>query len=153
MALILVSLVQLAFIFERQIGIENAVRDAARRAATYTTNSAALAGTNGTFVLNLLETDILPNSQGYADSNLELAKVCYDDAPAASGYTEVTVNVLVRYRHPLFLPLITQILDGIDGTTDNAFAAQTESQFVVENDASSNQSIGGVEVCRQDANP
>jgi len=143
MALILVSLVQFAFIFERQIGIENAVRDAARRGATYTTTSSAQASTNATNVLNLLETSILPNAQGYSYSNLAFAKVCYSDQVDSSNLTSVKITVTVRYRHPLFLPLITQIIDGIDGAQDNAFAAQTSSEFTVQNDSSTSQSICG----------
>ncbi len=150
MALILVSLVQFAFIFERQIGIENAVRDAARRGATYTTTSSASALTNGVAVLNLLEASLAANTESYSHSNLEWAKVCYADQTDSSGYTSVKITVSARYRHPLFLPIITGIIDGIDGSVDNAFAVQTSSTFTVQNDATTNQSIGGTPVGVQD---
>lgn len=149
MALILVSIVQFAFIFERQIGIENAVRDAARRAATFTTDSSNAAA-NAATVLNLLETVNLPNAEGYSYSNLAWAKVCYATQTDLSTLTSVAVTVTVRYKHPLFLPIISQILDSVDGTPDNAFAAQTKSTFTVQNDATKNASVGGSPVGVQD---
>jgi Flp pilus assembly protein TadG len=147
MALILVSLVQFALIFERQIGIENAVRDAARRGATFTTETNAEAVTNSSFVWHLL-TDtgglLQANVQGYDGNNppLKEAEVCFRDETDASGKSQVLVKVTVTYAHPLFLPLISQILDPIDGFQDSAFRAKTASEFVVQNNPDFGSSIG-----------
>ena len=137
MVLIFAALVQFAFIFERQIGIENAVRDGARRAATYETVDATDAAINGPFtwslvffVGGLLET----NAQGYDPLQAVDQKVCYRTQTSANGVSSVLVKVSVGYKHPLFLPLITQILDPIDGTTDGALRVDTSSEFQVQND-------------------
>jgi Flp pilus assembly protein TadG len=149
MALILVSVVQLAIIFERQIGIENAVRDAARRGATFQTDTPAEVATNAPWVVNLLVTDLIPtNVQDYIPGALS-ASVCYSDELNSANLTEVVIKVTATYEHPLFLPLISQILDGIDGSPDNAFKATTSAQFVVQNDATANESVAGSGPCPQ----
>jgi len=148
MVLIFAALVQFAFIFERQIGIENAVRDGARRGATYQTDSTN-AATNATFVWNtVFGTGGLfeKNVQGYDGTLLQDPKVCYREDTGAAGFTIVLVKVSVTYRHPLFLPLITQIIDGIDGHVDNAFWVATSSEFTVQDDPAANASVGGTPV-------
>lgn len=147
MVLIFAGLTQLAFIYERQIGIENAVRDGARRAATYATTDSATATFNGTKVWclvfgsgGLMQTNVEGYSIGSAVLN---PTVKYTDATSSALLSEVVVSVSVTYKHPLFLPLITQILDGFDGNTDNALWIGTSSQFTVQNDASTAASVGG----------
>src|SRR5205823_9440255 len=50
-----------------------------------------------------------------------------------SGNPQVQVTVTVAYAHPLFLPLITAILDQIDGSSDNALLVSWASTFRVQN--------------------
>ena len=38
----------------------------------------------------------------------------------------------IPYKHPLFLPIITQILDEIDGVQDNKLLASASAEFRVE---------------------
>jgi Flp pilus assembly protein TadG len=136
LALVLGATVQLGIIYERQIGIENAVRDAARRAATFETLNITEANANGPFTLNLLRGSVglLPsNVQGYTLSDVNGLKVCYRTQTDAAGANSVMVKVSMGYRHPLFLPMITQILDGLDGTNDNALNVDTSAEFQVQN--------------------
>ena len=132
--LLLMGLVQFAIIYERQIGIENAVREAARRAATWDTQSVAAADTNSTAALAVVQT-LLGNSQTH-DPALDTLEVCYFTPLAyptdASGQYQVMVRIRESYRHPLFLPIITQILDGLDGANDSALKVSTQSEFHVE---------------------
>jgi Flp pilus assembly protein TadG len=151
MLLIFAGLVQFAFIFERQIGIENAVRDGARRAATYSTNSYSDACTNGAFIWNVVFGSggtMQTNVQGYDTSGTAVLNplVTYTTQTGSAGFKTVLVQISVTYKHPLFLPLITQIIDGIDGHTDNALWVSTSSQFTVQNDATADASVGGVPV-------
>ena len=150
MLLIFAGLVQFAFIFERQIGIENAVRDGARRAATYTTVDSTQACTNGAFIWDVVfgtGGTMQTNVQGYTDGTAVLNPfVTYTTQTGAAGFKTVLVKVSVTYKHPLFLPLITQIVDGIDGTVDNALWVSTSSEFVVQNDATTDASVGGIPV-------
>jgi len=142
MALILAGLVQFGFIYQRQIGIENAVRDAARRAATYTTDStnAPLSASNAADVAHRIWT-LLVDTGGLLRSNVSdydasgtsliASNVCYRTGTDAAGKSAVYVKVAVTYAHQLFLPLITQIVDGIDGANDQALHISTSSEFQV----------------------
>jgi len=134
--LIFAGLVQLGLIYERQIGIENAIRDGARRAATYETLNLAEADVNGPFTVTLLRGSggLLPtNVQGYSGFDLVNFNVCYRTQVDAAGVNSILVKVSAGYKHPLFLPVITQILDGFDGTMDNALLVSTSAEFLVQN--------------------
>jgi Flp pilus assembly protein TadG len=146
MVLIFAALVQFAFIYERQIGIENAVRDGARRAATYETVDLTDAGVNGPFTWNLVFGAgglMITNVQGYDGLAAVAPSVCYRTQISANGVSSVMVKVSVGYKHPLFLPIISQILDPIDGTTDGALLVNTSSEFQVENDPTIGTSADG----------
>jgi len=137
MILIFAALVQFAFIFERQIGIENAVRDGARRAATYETVDNTDSNINGPFVYNLVFLGgglLQTNVQGYDGLQAHDAKVCYRNQTSANGVTAILVKVSVGYHHPLFLPIISQLLDPLDGQIDNALNIDTSSEFQIQND-------------------
>ncbi len=132
MILILVSVVQLGVIFQRQIGLENAVREAARRGATLDTTTAN-AGLNATWTLGELQT-LLANIQGHDGSQDRGLEVCfYQPTPANDpiGNKRVVVKVDAGYAHPLFLPIVTQIMDGIDGVSDSALRGDSSSEFEV----------------------
>jgi Flp pilus assembly protein TadG len=136
MVLLLAGLSQFGLIVERQIGINNAVRDAARRGATQGTTTVGAAGTNATWTYNQLQA-LLANAQDYQSSKASNVQVCFY-TPAApdnvdpAGNSQVWVKVQMTYAHPLFLPLINVILDGIDGTTDQALQIPTSATFHVE---------------------
>ena len=146
--LILGAVVQLGLIYERQIGIQNAVRDAARRAATFETTSAADGATNGSFTWHLL-TDpdgmLASNVQGYdgSPSTLLVSQVCYRTEVDPAGDDSVMVDVRVRYAHPLFMPLVSTLLDGFDGAADNAFQIEASAEFRVQN-----RTPASVDLCR-----
>jgi Flp pilus assembly protein TadG len=145
MVLLLAGLSQIGLIAERQIGINNAVREAARRGATQAT-AAGTASTNATWTLTQLQT-LLSNAQDYQSSQASGMKVCfYSSRPEYAfpstdpgGTPQVWVTVQMTYAHPVFLPLINIILDGIDGTTDQALQISASSTFHVD---SSSTDIG-----------
>jgi Flp pilus assembly protein TadG len=146
MVLLLAALSQFGLIAERQIGIQNAVREAARRGATQTTATAAAAATNAGWTLGQLET-LLGNAQDYRSADAAGMQVCYftpaapDDVDPA-GNAQVWVTVQLRYAHPLFLPLVNVIVDPLDGATDNALAIGASSTFHVEQAGSNNIGSG-----------
>ncbi|MEO8272472.1 MAG: TadE family protein [Chloroflexota bacterium] len=137
--LILAGLVQFALIFETQIGINNAVREAARRGASLTTPDGATAQANANWTLTELQS-VLGNSQTH-DPSRDKLEVCFF-TPAqpldASGKAQVMVRITASYSHPLFLPLVNLILDGIDGVPDNSLAAGYTTQFHVEQTTDTN---------------
>jgi hypothetical protein len=147
MVLIFSALVQFGFVFERQIGIENAIRDGARRAATYATTTNAQAVTNAPLMWDVVfnsSTGLLAkNIQGFDNSALCQDSVTYTDQTDASGNTSVRVRVAATYKHPLFMPLITQIIDAIDSRTDNALAITTSSEFTVQQNTTASATVGG----------
>jgi Flp pilus assembly protein TadG len=147
LALILLSIIQLAFIFAAQIGITNAVREAARLAAVTTpTTTAAQAsgvGSNGSGVYQALTNTttgfLTRNVFVYSSGNLVTAgspitEVCYSTFQDTSGKWAVKVKVEAYYRHPLFIPLIGAILDGLDGTSGDGFRVGATEEMRVEND-------------------
>jgi Flp pilus assembly protein TadG len=144
LALIFLSIVQMAFILAAQIGITNAVREAARLAATSTpTTTVSQATTNGSGVYGALtntSTGLLKkNVMAYASSNLvtsgsPITEVCYSTFTDQAGNSAVNVKVEAYYRHPLFIPLLGAIIDSIDGTSDGAFRVGASEEMRVENE-------------------
>ena len=144
LAIIFLSIIQLGFIFAAQLGITNAVREAARLAAVTTpTTTSGQASFNGIGVYNAL-TDattgfLKRNVFAYSAGNLVVSgspetQVCYQSFTDAAGKPGVTVKVEAYYRHPLFLPLVGAILDGLDGTPDDGLRVGATEQMRVEND-------------------
>jgi Flp pilus assembly protein TadG len=145
MVLLLAGLSQFGLIAERQIGLQNAVREAARRGATQTT-TASNASTNATWTLGQLQA-LLTNAQDYQSAKASGMQVCFY-TPAApdnvdpAGNSQVWVTVRMTYAHPLFLPLINILLDGADGTTDNALGLGADATFHVEQPGSNDIGAG-----------
>jgi Flp pilus assembly protein TadG len=147
--LLVVGVVQFGVIFQRQIGIENAVREAARRGATLATPDGATAATNASWTLGELQT-LLANTQGHDPTQDRALKVCYFTPAApddfdASGNKQVMVNVAAGYAHPIFMPIISLIIDRIDGSADDALRADAASEFHVEQSGSND--LGATPVC------
>jgi Flp pilus assembly protein TadG len=144
LALLFLSILQIAFILAAQIGITNAVREAARLAATTTpTFTSTQASTNGSGVLSTLtnsSTGLLKkNVMAYASGNLVTSgspktEVCYSTFSDAAGKFAVKVKVEAYYRHPLFIPIVGAILDNIDGVSDGGFQVGASEEMRVEND-------------------
>jgi Flp pilus assembly protein TadG len=143
--LLLMGLVQFALIWERQIGIINAVRDTARITATFPVGNIVEAGQNADWAMTKLDNLLAANVQNYETSRDDI-EICIfqpsDEPNDVSGIPQVSVRIRMTYEHPLWLPLITQILDPLDGFTDQSLAASTESEFHVEQDDSVAQAIG-----------
>jgi Flp pilus assembly protein TadG len=132
--LLLMALIQFALIYERQVGITNAVREAARRTAALDAKDVGTAQANASWALNELTT-LLGNSQAH-DASRDSIEVCVG-TPAvnptdAAGQGQVMVRVTDSYKHPLWLPIITQLLDSIDGNGDQSLLASTVAEFRVE---------------------
>ncbi len=145
LALLILGIIQFSFIFAAQIGVTNAVREAARVAAittpTATDPQAAIAGpliyarltntTNGLLKQNVFAF----NSANIVTSGVADTQVCYrDTAAAADGEFTVFVKVEAGYRHPLFIPLLSGLLDGIDGVSDGGLRIGAAEEMRVENE-------------------
>lgn len=144
--MLLAGLVQFALIFETQIGINNAIREAARRAAALAAPDDATAQVNADWTLAQVKL-LLANAQNH-DASFDTIEVCivrpsaYPTDP--SGNPQVVVRIKDTYRHPVFLPIVSMILDGIDGTADGRLAASNSTEFHVEQTGTITVSNGGV---------
>ena len=141
LTMILLTIVQFAFVFSAQLGITNAVREAARLGAVTTpTTTVAQATANGQGVYNGLEDEFLPNNVfAYNAANLVESgspdtRVCYVSYTDTAGKTAVKVTVQGQYSHRLFIPIVAQILDGLDGATDGGLRVGATEEMRVEND-------------------
>ena len=143
LAVILLSILQFGILFSAQVGITNAVREAVRNASAIPVATAANAGTAANSVyLRLTDstTGLLKrNGSGYSVSALvtggspPTTQVCYYSYTDATGGISIMARVEVVYKHPLFIPLISQILDGFDGATDQAYRLGTSEEIRVSN--------------------
>jgi Flp pilus assembly protein TadG len=142
--LILLAIIQLAFIFAAQVGITNSVREAARLAAvTSPTSTAGQASSNGQGVYDALTNTtngfLKRNVFSYAAANLVTTgspdtSVCYQSFTDSAGKSAIEVSVEANYRHPLFIPIVGAIVDGIDGSSDGALRVGATEEMRVENE-------------------
>jgi Flp pilus assembly protein TadG len=157
LTVLLLAIVQFTFIFAAQIGVTNAVREAARIAAISPTSTDAQAQTSAPNVYNrltnssngLLEQNVFAfNAANIVTSGVADTRVCYRDAAAAAaGEYVVFVKVEAGYRHPIFIPLLGALLDGIDGVSDNGLRIATAEEMRVENDTLSSTPSPAVSEC------
>jgi Flp pilus assembly protein TadG len=142
--LILAGLVQFALIFETQIGIDNAIREAARRGATLDTDMSNMQA-NAYWTLGQAQTLIAASVQNYSTTR-DTLEVCFFTPTAKptdpSGKAQVDVRVSDSYRHPLFMPIVDLILDQIDGTPDQSLTASSRTEFHVEQTSATPVDIG-----------
>ncbi len=145
--LIIAALVQFALIFESQIGINNAAREAARRGATLATPDVGTATINANWTLAELQA-ALGNTQTHNAAQNRGLEVCFYTPASApnnidpAGNYQVFVKVTAGYAHPVFLPLIDIILDGIDGTNDSALRVDMSTEFRVEQEGTNDIGAG-----------
>jgi Flp pilus assembly protein TadG len=139
---ILTGILQFGVLLSGQIGLVNGVRDAARYGSVLQTATSSAATTNGAQVDAYLTSTaapvgILPGRMpGYQPSRLVAHAVtyCAYQNPGSSPATySVRITVSATYNHPLFVPIIAQLIDGIDGSFDDGFTLHASEQFRVEN--------------------
>jgi Flp pilus assembly protein TadG len=147
--LLLLAIFQMTFIFAAQVGLTNAARDVARAASGVEIATQANADVAAQeFFDRMVDPggSLARNVSGYQPSgrvdaatpgNLATrgTRVCYYSFTDVSGNPAVTAYVEVRYAHPLFLPIIGNLIDGADGTSDGALELGAVEEFRVGNPA------------------
>lgn len=121
---LIMAIVQFAFVLESQMGITNAVREAARRAAA--DPSPTQAG-----VTAQLDSLLAANIQGYQATRVISATVSFSDY-CLNGENNNRVQVSVTYAHPVFFPLLAYATDLIDGTPDGNWTLGASAQMRLE---------------------
>lgn len=139
------AIIQMGFLFGGQIALVNGVRDAARYASTYRVADATAAGAACASVGTQLVDNLKAGLPGFAASRLQPAiSYAWYANPDGTTYS-VRVQVSALYQHPLFVPIVGNILDGFDGATDASFTIGTSEQMRVENPALTTS--GGTVTC------
>lgn len=135
--LLLFAVIQLGFLLGGQIGFTNGVRETARYASTQPTpnNSTAMEAQVRTELLTKQLPKAIP---GFRSANIVSATVTYCYYPNPNNtlsYPSYSrrVTVTAVYRHSLFVPLISNILDGMDGFNDSGLRATVKEEMRVEN--------------------
>ena len=138
--LLLMAIFQFAFVIESQMGLTNAVREAARRTvattatnpdwtalATWTTEQ--LVG-NGGSNPGLLSQNVQAYRPGELATGYPIVTFCKYDA---AGVTNYRVTIDVKYHHPVFFGVLAFATDVIDGTTDGKWDLTTTAEMRMEN--------------------
>ena len=138
LVLLLMAIFQFAFVFQSQIGLTNAVREAARRASTAT---AADETTMSAFVVSQLTGGggnpglLAENVSGYDAGRLAgtspVVTFCTYDV---AGTTNQRIQITVEYHHPVFFPLLGFATDLADHTPDGDWTISATAQMRLEND-------------------
>lgn len=150
LVLLIMAIFQFAYVMQSQVGLTNAVREAARRAAA-TCDSSACQIANpvpdwaelGTWVQAELCGDatapctdglLAENVQGFDGTKL------WSDPPAvsfcsysAAGITNYRVQADVKYKHPVFFQLLGFATDLVDGTANGFWDLSVSAQMRLEN--------------------
>lgn len=135
--LLAVAIFQFAYVFETQMGLTNAVREAARRAAATTNPTSAwvqneLCGPNPGCATGLLEANV----QAFDGSLLTaVPTVTFCTYSVSAGGTPVAnyrITVNVGYRHPVFFGPIAFATDAMDGTPDGRWTISASAQMRLE---------------------
>lgn len=167
MMLVLAAIVQFGLIFTSQIGLTNSVREAARYGSvlpvvdTASATSAGgqvlayLVGTGGTCgPAGLLARNVHPficasndTSPGLGPNSYGVSYCAYQNV-ANSNYS-VRITVTVSYNHPLYLPIVGNIIDAMDGgATPGSFRLTASEQMRVENKPTLDAAdVGTLSVC------
>jgi Flp pilus assembly protein TadG len=136
--LLLLGIVQFAFIYNTQVGLTNAVRDTARFGSSLTANTDVTATTAATntygFLTASLGKYVAPYNAGLLVSGSGASEVCYSQhTDGNAGQNPVWVDVSATYRHPLLVPLVGAIIDAFDGASDGSFAITASTEIRVDN--------------------
>jgi Flp pilus assembly protein TadG len=124
LALLIMAVVQFAFVLETQMGLTNAVREAARRAAADPSPTETAVGIQ-------LDALLAANIQGYEASRVTAEAVTVTDY-CLNGENNNRIQVTVSYGHPVFFPLLAYATDLMDGYGDEKWTLTASAQMRLE---------------------
>ena len=133
--LLLFAVIQFGFLMGGQIGLTNGVRETARYAATIP--NATIASVRSELLDRQLPRAVPGFRSGSIVGGSTTVTYCYytnpNHVPGTYPSYSLRVRVTAVYRHPLFVPLVSNIIDGIDGSNDNALTATVREEMRLEN--------------------
>src|SRR3954452_15260977 len=132
--ILLFGVIQFGFLFAGQIALNNAVRETARHAVTI--GDATAASVRSELVTRQLPKAIPGFRSGNVVAGGTTVTYCYYTNPnnVSGSFPSYSLKVIVTatYRHPLFIPLVGNLVDGTDGTSDGALTATAREEMRVE---------------------
>jgi len=137
LVLLILAIFQFAYVLETQVGLTNAVREAARRVATSPGPTTAwtveqLMGDGGSNP-GLLAQNIPGYSVTRVVSPSPRVRICSFDV---DGETNYRADIEVTYEHPVFFGLLVYATDATDGTVDNRWTLTAVAQMRIEQSGS-----------------
>jgi Flp pilus assembly protein TadG len=134
--LLLFGIIQGGLLFQAQNAIVSSVRETARYAAPYRVATSSDATTTCPTVLAKLTEALSQSMIAYNAAN-EVPAVTYTWNPDTNGdgMYHVTVKVVAAYKFPLWIPLVGNVIDGVDGVSDGKIRMSAQEEMRVENDA------------------
>jgi Flp pilus assembly protein TadG len=122
--LLLLGAIQFGVIWASQVGVTNAVRDAARAASGVQPKSNSAGDVTqareqsyaGSINTTVLMPALAGNVPFYSPAAAQ-KQVCYSTFTDAAGNPRLQSTVTVIYAHPIFLPLISDVLGNAISTT------------------------------------
>lgn len=143
--LLLFGVIQFGFLLSGQIALTNAVRETARYAVTIP--NATTAAVRSELISRQLPKAIPGFRGGNVVNGTTTVTYCYYPNPNNAGsFPSFSERVIVTatYRHPLFVPIVGNIVDGIDGTSDGTLSVTAREEMRVENLRLTSIPSGGV---------
>ena len=144
--LVVTGIIQFGVLLGGQIALVNGVREAARYGSVLETTSSGSVPADAAAVKARLQTVLSAGLPGYSPARLLSSSVCYVSYrnPISGGGSpswSVRLTVSATYKHALFVPLITPILDPMDGIIDDGVRLNASEEFRVENQPLSTSTI------------
>ncbi|HET7677869.1 MAG TPA: TadE/TadG family type IV pilus assembly protein [Candidatus Limnocylindrales bacterium] len=128
--LIFLGIIQFGFLFSGHIGLINGVRETARYGSTIPTTTGSTGGSINTYMTGT----VMPRHvAGYRAANLLSSSATFCRYQDSVSKWHVRMTVTAQYAHPLFIPLVGVLVDGIDGFNDQAFRLTVLESMRIEN--------------------
>lgn len=142
LVLMIMAIFQFAYVIESQMGLTNAVREGARRAAATTTPAPVWADLGAWVQAELCGDASAPCDGGLLNQNVHgfdpdrlvpampTVTFCRYDA---AGELQYRIQVDVSYEHPIFFGPMTFATDAVDGNPNGSWGMSASAQMRLEN--------------------
>jgi hypothetical protein len=143
--LLVMAIFQFGYVIQSQMGLTNAVREAARRAAATPETAPDWVALQNWTEAELCGDAAAPCDAGLLEQNVPgydsslltgahptISYCTYAVAGSTGTITNYQINIGVQYQHPLFFGLLAFATDAIDGTPNNRWDLSASAQMRLE---------------------
>ena len=144
LVILIMAIFQFAYVMQSQMGLTNAVREAARRAAATPevapnwvtledwTESELCGDTTPPCDGGLLDENVPAFSADLLTTDPVITFCTYAIAGSTGTITNYQINIAVQYEHPLFFGLLSYATDGLDGIPNGRWDLAASAQMRLE---------------------